>query len=34
LHCSWKYTGNRFETFTMRDHLKVSDGLSLIPEVK
>jgi GH24 family phage-related lysozyme (muramidase) len=34
LHCSWKYTGNRFETFTMRDHLKVSDGLSLISEVK
>lgn len=34
LHCSWKYAGNRFETFTMRDHLKVSDGFSLIPEVK
>lgn len=33
LHCSWKYTGNRFECITMRDHLKVSDGFSLIPEV-
>lgn len=34
LHCSWKYSGNRFETFTMRDHKKVSDSLALIPEVK
>ena len=34
LHCSWKYSGNRFETFTMRDHRKVSDSLVLIPEVK
>jgi GH24 family phage-related lysozyme (muramidase) len=34
LHCSWKYSGNRFETLTMRDHLKVSDGFSLIAEVK
>jgi len=33
LHCSWKYSGNRFECITMRDHLKVSDDFSLIPEV-
>ncbi|NBP55010.1 hypothetical protein EBU71_00430 [bacterium] len=33
LHISWKYDGNRYETFTVRDHLKIADGFTLISEV-
>ena len=33
LHVSWKYSGNRYETMTIRDHLKIADGFTYIAEI-